>query len=95
MSLRLNNKVSIVTGSSSGLGRAIALRYAQEGSSVVCADLKPTARLPGLEDSEVETHELIKQKGGKAIFVQTNVTSSDQWKALVQAAAQEFGRLDM
>lgn len=95
MSQRLKTKVSIVTGSSSGLGRAIALRYAQEGASVVCSDLKPSARLPDLEDSNFETHELIKQNGGKAIFVKTDVTSANEWEALVQAAVKEYGRLDM
>ena len=95
MSLRLNNKVGIVTGSSSGLGRAISLRYAEEGASVVCADLKPSARAPDLEDSDIETHELIKQRGGKAIFVKADVTSAKEWQALVSAAVKEFGRLDM
>ena len=95
MSLRLQNKVAIVTGSSSGLGRAIAVRYAKEGAHVVCADLRPTARLPGLEDSEVETHEVIKQSGGKAIFTQMDVTSAKNWEEVVQSAVGEFGRLDM
>lgn len=95
MSIRLKDKVSIVTGASSGLGRAIALRYAHEGASVVCADLRPAARAPDLEDSNVETHELIIQDGGKAIFVKTDVTSSSDWEALVQAAEKAFGRLDM
>ena len=95
MSLRLKDKVSIVTGSSSGLGRTISLRYGQEGASVVCADLRPRARAPDLEDSNVETHELIKQRGGKAIFVKADVTSAKEWHALVSAAVKEFGRLDM
>jgi NAD(P)-dependent dehydrogenase (short-subunit alcohol dehydrogenase family) len=95
MSMRLKNKVSIVTGASSGLGRAIAIRYAYEGANVVCADLRPSARAPDLEDSNVETHELITQNGGKAIFVKTDVTSSADWESLVQAAEKAFGRLDM
>ncbi|CAG9983088.1 unnamed protein product [Clonostachys byssicola] len=95
MSPRLEDKVSIVTGSSSGLGRAIALRYAEEGARVVCADLKPSARLPDLEDTNLETHELITQKGGKAIFVRTDVTSATDWKVAIQAAVTEYGRLDI
>lgn len=95
MSPRLENKVSIVTGSSSGLGRAIALRYAQEGSCVVCADLQPSARLPELQDSQDETHELIQQRGGKAIFVKTDVTSANNWQTLVQDTVEAFGRLDV
>lgn len=93
--MRLKDKVSIVTGASSGLGRAIALRYAREGASVVCADLRPAARAPDLEDSNIETHELIARNGGKAIFVKTDVTSSADWEALIQAADKAFGRLDM
>ncbi|KAI0158362.1 NAD(P)-binding protein [Xylariaceae sp. FL1272] len=95
MSLRLETKVSIVTGSSSGLGRAIALRYAQEGAAVVCADLKPSARIPDLEDSPSNTHDLITEKGGKAIFVETDVTSANDWEKLVKAAVDTYGRLDI
>ena len=61
-SLRLQDKVAIVTGSSSGLGRAIALRYSSEGAKVVCSDLSPAPRLQ--VDSESEpTHELIAKNG--------------------------------
>ena len=95
MPSRLQDKVSIVTGSSSGLGRAIALRYAQEGAAVVCADLRPSARIPGLEESETDTHELIQRTGGKAIFVKTDVGSAKEMESLVEAAVKEYGRLDM
>lgn len=95
MSPRLENKVSIITGSSSGLGRAIALRYVQEGSRVVCADLQPSARLPELEDSQDETHALIQQRGGKAIFIKTDVTCASSWQALVRGTVEAFGRLDV
>lgn len=93
-SLRLQDKVAIVTGSSSGLGRAIALRYSSEGAKVVCSDLSPAPRLQ--VDSESEpTHELIAKNGGKAIFVQTDVGVAKQMENLVQEAVREFGRLDM
>lgn len=93
-SLRLQDKVAIVTGSSSGLGRAIALRYSSEGAKVVCSDLSPAPRLQ--VDSESEpTHELITKTGGKAIFVQTDVGVAKQMENLVQEAVREFGRLDV
>ena len=92
-SLRLQDKVAIVTGASSGLGRAIAVRYAQEGAKVVCADLTATARSE--EEAEITTHDRIIQAGGQAIFVQTDVGDATQVENMVKAAVKEYGRLDM
>lgn len=88
---RLENKVAIVTGASSGIGRAIALRYAHEGAKVVCADL---ALHPRSEDA-TPTHEAIQQTGGQAIFQQTDVSNTAQMQSLVQSAVSAYGRLDM
>lgn len=95
MSRRLQDKVAIVTGSSSGLGRAISLRYFQEGAKIVCSDLRPSARLNLGDEGDIETHELIKKEGGHAIFVKTDVGLADEWHALVEAATKEYGRVDM
>lgn len=92
-SCRLQDKVAIVTGSSSGLGRAIAIRYAQEGARVVCADLTPTAR--SQEEAGITTHDLIIQDGGQATFVRTDVGEATQMGDLIQVAVKEYGRLDM
>jgi NAD(P)-dependent dehydrogenase (short-subunit alcohol dehydrogenase family) len=92
---RLVNKVAIITGSSSGLGRAIALLYAKEGASVVCADLRPNARLAIRGEAESNTHETIQKSGGKSIFVQTDVGDATQMEALIKEAVKEYGRLDM
>jgi NAD(P)-dependent dehydrogenase (short-subunit alcohol dehydrogenase family) len=89
----LQDKVAIVTGSSSGLGRAIATRYAQEGAKVVCADLTPTAR--SQEEADTTTHDLIIRDGGQATFVRTDVGDATQMEHLVRVAAKEYGRLDM
>ena len=92
---RLENKVAIITGSSSGIGRAIALRYAREGAKVVCADLAPESRAKDPDEHVGPTHEVIRQAGGEAIFQQTDVGDSSQVEGLVKSAVEEFGRLDM
>jgi NAD(P)-dependent dehydrogenase (short-subunit alcohol dehydrogenase family) len=92
---RLNSKVAIITGSSSGLGRTIAILYAREGASIVCADLRPTARKEIAAEAEINTHDIIQQAGGKAIFVKTDVGDAKEMEALVARAVDEYGRLDM
>jgi len=89
---RLQDRVAIVTGASSGLGRAISLRYASEGARVVCSDLRPDAPR---ESDGVSTHDAIVKSGGEAIFVKTDVGESSEMEALVAAAVEKYGRLDI
>lgn len=95
MSSRLQGKVAIVTGASSGLGRAISLLYAREGAKVICSDLRPSARLNINDEGDITTHDLINKEGGQSIFVKADVGVASEMEALVQAAAKEYGRVDM
>ncbi|MGA0122784.1 MAG: SDR family NAD(P)-dependent oxidoreductase [Gaiellales bacterium] len=91
---RLEGKVALVTGSSSGNGRAIALRYAAEGAAVVCADIDPLPVHGSWEDA-VPTHEAIEQAGGRALWAACDVADGAQVGAAVEAAIDAFGGLDI
>lgn len=93
---RLEDKVAIVTGASSGFGRAIAKAFGAEGAKVVCSDMRPEARDGGYEsDINIPTDEAIRKAGGEAIFVKCDVTKVGEVKALVEAAVKEYGKLDI
>ena len=94
---RLHQKVALVTGSSSGLGRAIAFAYASHGTNlVVCADLQPDPK-PGIDGEVAPTHEAICRKFGddKAVFVHCDVTKTEDVRGAVALAADKGGRLDV
>ncbi|KAF1990469.1 putative short chain type dehydrogenase [Aulographum hederae CBS 113979] len=85
---RLQDKIAIVTGSTSGIGRAIALAFAKEGAKVVCSDLDEG-------EQEGSTRASILNDGGEAIFVKTNVTIGAEVESLVKEAVEKYGRLDI
>ena len=91
---RLRGQVALITGAASGNGRAIALRYAAEGASVVCADITQEAVVGSWEES-TPTHELIAEQGGNAIYAQCDVSDGDQVIAAIAATKAEFGGLDL
>ncbi|HEV7254731.1 MAG TPA: SDR family oxidoreductase [Mesorhizobium sp.] len=86
----LDNKVAIVTGASSGIGRAIAIRYAAEGAPVVLAD---TIEHP-IEGGKT-TEAVIAGDGGVVMHVPTDVSDWNAVDALVTATVARFGRLDV
>jgi NAD(P)-dependent dehydrogenase (short-subunit alcohol dehydrogenase family) len=93
---RLQDKVAIVTGSSSGLGRAIAIGYAKEGAKVVCSDLQKNAKKEGFENNiDQDTDQIIKDMGCESIFVMCDVTKNKEVEDLVLQAVKAFGRLDI
>ena len=96
MSKRLENHVAVVTGASSGNGRAIALALAAEGASVVCSDLTEEVRKGGYEqDADKATKDVIRGNGGKSSFQRADASKAADVEALVQHAASEFGRVDI
>jgi NAD(P)-dependent dehydrogenase (short-subunit alcohol dehydrogenase family) len=96
MKTQLENQIAIVTGSSSGNGRAIALALALSGATVVCADLNKKARKEGYEDDiEIDTDDVIQHRGGKAVYVQADVRRASQVENLVTRTVSDFGRLDI
>jgi NAD(P)-dependent dehydrogenase (short-subunit alcohol dehydrogenase family) len=85
-SASLSGKVTIVTGASSGIGRASAITFAADGALVVAADID--------EKGGKATVDEIAKRGGRAIFVRTDVSIASEAKHCVEAAVAEFGRLD-
>jgi NAD(P)-dependent dehydrogenase (short-subunit alcohol dehydrogenase family) len=93
---RLEGRVAVVTGSSSGHGRAIALRLASEGAAVVCLDLRKSALEGGFEaDIDVDTDDVITGRGGRAIYREADITRAETLEAAADAAVKEFGSLDV
>jgi len=85
--MRLKDKVCLITGGGSGIGRASALHMAREGARVVIADWNA-------ETGAAATYE-IQQNGGDALFQRTDVAQSADCAAMVTAAVNHYGRLDV
>jgi NAD(P)-dependent dehydrogenase (short-subunit alcohol dehydrogenase family) len=84
---RLENKIAIVTGAASGIGKAVALMYAKEGAKVVAVDRD--------ELRGSETVKKIADNGGEAIFVKTDLRNLDEIPVVRDRAIAKFGRIDI
>jgi len=85
--MRLKNKVSIITGAAQGIGLATALKFAEEGATVVVADLKPEGVDAALA--------MVRARGAQAMGCTVNVTDRDALDALAAAVTQQYGRIDV
>ncbi len=96
MDLSLKGKVAVITGASTGLGRAIAVLFARQGAKIVVGDVREETA-PGNFDEEplLTTAQLIEHGQGQAVFQACDVSQQAQMAALVQAARTSFGRLDI
>jgi glucose 1-dehydrogenase len=85
--MRFKDKVCLVTGGASGIGRATCKRFADEGAVVVVIDIN--------EESGNETVTMITEAGGRAIFIKTDVSVSADVQAVEKRVVNEFGRIDV
>ena len=83
----LDGRVAVITASGSGMGRAAAVRMAQEGAAVVVADIRG--------DAAAETVELCEATGGSATAFRLDVTQVDQIEALMDQVGSQYGKLDV
>lgn len=85
---KLQNKVAIITGGDSGIGKAVAIHFAREGADVVIVFRAEK------EDAE-ETKNLVEEKGTKALLIQTDVSIEENCRQIVQKTIEAFGKIDI
>jgi len=85
--VRLEGKVAIITGAASGIGRASAILFAQEGAKVVVCDIN--------EEMGKQTADMIKMEGGEVLFVKADVSNSADVQELMRSCVDQYGSLDV
>lgn len=85
--MRLKDKVALITGAGSGIGRETALLFAQEGACIVVVDVN--------DEGGQETVEMIKQQGGQATYSHADVSQAEDCRKMVETAEDTFGRLNV
>ena len=85
---RLNGMKAVITGGDSGIGRAVAIAYAREGADVLIAYLSE-------HDDAKEVQKLIEEEGRKAVLVKGDLQSPDHCRAVIKAAIDELGGIDV
>ncbi|MCC6606189.1 MAG: SDR family oxidoreductase [Anaerolineae bacterium] len=85
--MQLNGKIALITGGGSGIGRETAVLFAQHGASLAIADLNP--------QGGQATVQMIREAGGTAVFIQTDVAQAAQVEAMIHAVVAAYGRLDI
>jgi len=85
---RLKDRVALVTGAASGIGKGIAIAFAREGADIIIADRSPEAR-------GAETIAGVRQHGRQALFVQADVADAASVQRMAEAALARFGRVDI
>jgi SDR family mycofactocin-dependent oxidoreductase len=99
MTRRLDGKVALITGAARGIGRAQAVRFAQEGADVValdvCAAIDTVRIPPATPDDLAETARLVAEAGGRIVTEIVDVRDADGLRAAADAGAERFGGLDI
>jgi len=85
--MRLHNKVAIVTGGGGDIGRATAIRFAEEGACVIVADIG--------EEAGLETVNIVRNNGGNAAFIRIDMTKPEDVEKMVEYTMDTYGRLDI
>lgn len=85
--MKLESKVAVITGAGSGIAKATAVLFAEEGAKVVVADIN--------DQNGKATVEQIKNNGGEAVFIHTDVTKSDDVSAMIDLAVSTYGGVDI
>jgi NAD(P)-dependent dehydrogenase (short-subunit alcohol dehydrogenase family) len=85
--MRLENKVALITGAASGIGRETAVLFAAEGAKIIVVDVN--------DAGGGETVAMIEQAGGAAVYQRADVSAADDCRAMIERAENEYGHLDV